>query len=113
MNKIKFIAVDFPGLQIPIGSLVKFKEEKQRYTVRSSNAIFLICTKPFNAQKTTLYTVVDRKEKIRGTENLIFSFGAETDEQCKEMLERLTQGESEISHRNRIALNIEKYFINN
>lgn len=35
--------------------------------------------------------------------------GAETKEQCEEMLERLTQGETEVSHRNRVPLDIESY----
>jgi hypothetical protein len=107
----KYLKVDVPHLKIPVGSKVKFEREKQRYTVKASNAIFSICTKPFNAKKTVLYTIIDHKENIRGTENLIFGLGAETKKDCQEMLERLTQGESEISHRNRIKLDVEKYFI--
>lgn len=107
----KFLAVDHPGLKIPVGSKIKFFREKQKYTVRASNACFLICTKPFNARKTTLYTIVDRKEGIRGAENLVFGMGAETDQECREMLQRLTEGETEVSHRNRVDLDIEKYYI--
>ena len=94
--------------KIPEGSKVKFLEEKQKYTVRASNVAFAVCTKPFNARKTIFYTVIDWFNDIRGTENLIFGFGVKTDKQCKEMLERLTQGKSEVSSRNRIRLNIEK-----
>jgi len=108
---MKFMSVDYPALQIPVGSKIKFKREKQKYTIIASNACFLICTKPFNARKTVLYTIVDRKENVRGTENLVFGFGAETKKQCEEMLERLTQGESEVSHRNKIELDVEKYYI--
>lgn len=90
------------------GDRVKFKEEKKRYTVRACNKLFAICTKPFNLKKTVLYTVIDFTNNIRGTENLIFCAGAETDTKCVEMLDRLTNKETEISHRNFITLNIEK-----
>ena len=89
-------------------SKIKFKEEKQRYTIQASNDRFLICTKPFNPKKTVLYTIVDLEKKIRGTENLIFCMGYETQELCIEALERLVTGESKISHRDRIELNIEE-----
>ena len=87
---------------------IKFKEEKQRYTIQAFNDRFLICTKPFNPRKTVLYTIVDLEKKIRGTEDLIFCMGYETQELCEEALERLVTGESEISHRNRIELNIKE-----
>ena len=97
-----------------VGDKVKFRREKQKYTVMACDNRFLICTKPFNARKTVLYTIVDLKEKIRGTENLVFGAGAETKKQCEEMLERLTNEKSktcdfktEISHRNRVDLDIE------
>ena len=73
----------------------------------ASNVAFAVCTKHFNARKTVLYTVIDRYKQIRGTENLVFGCGAETAAQCQEMLDRLTQGESEVSYRNNIKLNIE------
>lgn len=92
---------------LPIGTKIKFRGEKQRYTVRASNAAYTIATKPFNAQKTVLYTIIDFHEKIRGPENLIFSLGAETDREILFMMDRLTYGDSEVSGRNRISLNIE------
>lgn len=101
----------YENTNIPVGSKIKFEEERQSYTVRASNIHFTICTKPFNAKKTVLYTIIDWYQNIRGAENLIFGFGAETDEQCNEMLERLTQGRSEISHRNNIPLKIEKLLL--
>lgn len=86
---------------------IKFLEEKQAYTIQSQNERYLICTKPFNLKKTVLYTIVDLKEEIRGTENLVFGMGFETKEDCDEALYRLVNNESEISRRNRINLNIE------
>lgn len=87
---------------------VKFKEEKQVYTVRAANERFAICTKPLNLAHTVLYTIIDWAQQIRGTENLVFGFGAETDEQCAAMLERLTTGDTQVSHRNRVPLRIEQ-----
>lgn len=95
----------------PVGSKIKFKSEKQRYTVRASNTAYAICTKPFNARHTVLYTIVDNIHKVRGPENLVFGFGAETSEDCEEMLERVTSGETEVSYRHGIALDLEYIYI--
>ncbi len=92
--------------EIVIGSKIHFAEEKRPYTVRAVNDRFAICTKPFNPKRTFLYTIVDFKERVRGTENLIFCMGFETDEQCREALARLCSGESAVSHRNRIPLRL-------
>ena len=94
---------------VPVGSKIKFPNEKQKYTVISSNRFFSVCTKPFNAQKTVLYTVIDWYNQLRGAEDLVFGMGAETKEDCDSMLERLTMGESDISSRNFVNLNIEKF----
>lgn len=120
-------------MKIPVGSKVKFAEEKQRYTVQASDDRFAVCTRPFNLWKTVLYSIIDFKEGVRGPENLVFGMGAETQEQCEDMIERLngrheksylkalseaTPEEkvncwiepttTEVSHRNRIPLDIEK-----
>lgn len=89
-----------------VGQKITFAEEKRPYTVRACNDRYAICTKPFNLKNTVLYTIVDLKNNIRGTENLIFCMGFEDDEECKEALERLEKEESEISKRNYIGLNI-------
>lgn len=110
---IEIAGIYYEDSKIPVGSKVKFAEEKQAYTVQASNVAFTILTKPFNARKTVLYTIIDWKYNIRGTENLVFGFGAESKQDCEEMLERLTQGESQVSSRNNIPLNIEKYKLAN
>jgi hypothetical protein len=92
---------------IEVGDKIKFRTDKQRFTVIARNERFIICTKPFNLKRTVLYTVVDLENDIRGTENLVFGAGAETQEQCNEMLKRLASGETEISHRNYIRLDVE------
>ena len=90
--------------QIRKGSKIIFAEEKKGYIVRSIGKRYAVCTKPFNLKNTVLYTVIDIDNKIRGTENLVFGMGAETDDDCNEMLSRLECGESEISYRNRVPL---------
>lgn len=97
--------------KIPEGSKIWFMEEKQGFTVRASNVAFAVCTKPMNALKTVLYTIIDWNEQIRGRENLVFGMGTETSKQCNEMLNRLTNGESEVSYRHRTKLNIRKLSI--
>ncbi len=89
-----------------VGQKIRFSSEKKPYVVRACDERYVICTKPFNPKKTVLYTIIDLKEQIRGTENLIFCMGFESDEDCKEALERLQTGESEVSHRNRVALDV-------
>jgi hypothetical protein len=91
-----------------VGDLIKFASERQRYRVRAANKRYAICTKPMNALKTTIYTIVDFEQNIRGRENLIFGMGFETDEQCEAALMRLAAGETEVSHRYRVELDIEK-----
>jgi len=93
-------------LKLSVGNKVKFQNEKRPYTVRCCDDRFAICTKSFAAIATVVYTIIDLKEKVRGTENLVLSGGFETDEDCHEALERLQNGESEVSHRNRIELDI-------
>ncbi len=99
----------------PLGSKVYVKGQRRGYVVRARDDRFAICTKPHF--KTVLYFIIDVQEGVRGTENLVFGMGAETDEQCQEMLVRLTRGcemwngdtyKTEVSHRNRVPLDIER-----
>lgn len=105
--------------KVEVGSKLRFEGEKQMFTVQASNRVYSVCTKPLNMirrrgggkyehEKTVLYTIVDWRNGIRGTENLVFGFGAETKEQCEEMLERITNAGSDISHRNWTDLKVEK-----
>lgn len=93
---------------VPVGTKIWFDGEKQAYTVRASNTAYCVCTKPFNLKKTVLYTIIDWEYERRGPEDLIFSMGAETDKQCEEMLERITNGDSEVSSRHGCLLLITK-----
>lgn len=97
---------DAANVKFAIGDKIWFMREKWPYKVRSCDERFVICTKPFNPKKTVLYTIIDLKENIRGTENLIFCEGFETDEDCNEALVRLQSGETELSSRNYVELDI-------
>jgi len=88
-----------------VGMKVKLRNFKQRFTVRAAGWRYAVCTKPFNAQRTTIYTIIDFDEGVRGTENLVFGCGAETDQDCVEMLARLESGETKVSSRNRLKFN--------
>ena len=114
-------------MKIEVGSKVKFKAEKQRYTVQASNTDFSVSTKPMNALHTVLYTIIDFRTQVRETpEDLVFGHGAETREQCEDMLDRLNGRldsferravlaghriepiTTEVSYRHRLALDIER-----
>lgn len=84
----------------PLGAKVYVAAYKRPFTVRARDERYAVCTRPFPPKKTVLYFVLDAKQGVRGTENLVFGVGAETDEQCAEMLARLAAGETEVSHRN-------------
>jgi len=60
------------GQEIKIGSRLYFEGERQGYIVQAFSDNFIICTKPFNARKTYLYTIIDLKRDIRGPDDLIF-----------------------------------------
>jgi len=91
------------------GEKIKFKSEKKRYTIQACDERFLICTKPFAARKTYIYTVVDLKENVRGTVNLIFGPAEDYSrpEEAQMALKEFRAGNYEVSHRNRIPLDLE------
>lgn len=103
-------------LVFQVGDRVWFQRFKKPYRVRASNSLFTICTQPFNLHHSVMYTIIDHEKQIRGTENLIFCMGFESDQDCIEALERLTKGETEVSGRNYVALDVighdKKYYSN-
>ena len=86
------------------GDRIRIIGEKRPYTVRCRNERYLICTKPFNPKHTVLYFIADLVENVRGPDDMVFCCGYETDEQCRERLQELSNGEIEVSHRNRVPL---------
>ncbi len=95
--------------KLKVGDKIKFQSEKQRYTVQAKSERFIICSKPFNARKTYLYTIIDLDRYVRGAVDLIFGLNHDvnnpTDAQF--CLEDLEKGEYGVSHRNCIRLDVE------
>lgn len=89
-----------------VGDKIKFEREKQRYTIWACDNRYLICKKPFNARRTYLYTIVDLQEQVRGADNIVGGLAYDTKEECEESLKWLQEGKIEISHRNRINLDL-------
>ena len=113
-----------------VGDRIWFAEEKKPYVVKACDDRFLVCTKPYNFKpKKVLYTIVDLKEGIRGTDNYsICPYDYYYPKDCQGLLFELQEtakkektyvidGQevvvscfegTQISHRNRIELNIVK-----
>ena len=94
-------------MKVKVGDKVYIPQHKRPFTVKARDERFIICTKPFNAQHTVIYFIVDLVEKRRGPDNMVFCSGYETDEDCRERLEELQNGEIEVSYRRGIDLDIE------
>ncbi|WP_322072211.1 hypothetical protein [Paraburkholderia bannensis] len=54
------------------GSRINFEGERMPYTVLARDERFIIAIKPFAAQHTYLYTIIDLKRLERGPDNLVF-----------------------------------------
>lgn len=89
---------------------VKFASERHRYTVQARNDRFIIMTKPFNAQRTYLYTIADLRRGFRGACSLIFGLPCHVDtpEGAAEALGWLERGDMEVSYRNCVPLSPEE-----
>jgi hypothetical protein len=86
------------------GAKVYVTGERRAYTVRARDDRFAVCTRPHF--HTVRYFIADAKEGVRGPENLVFGMGAESDEECAEMLARVSSGETEVSWRYRVPWDI-------
>lgn len=84
---------------LAVGHRVWFEEERMPYTVQARSEQFIVCTKPFAARKTVIYTILDLYRHVRGPDNLVFGMGYETREQCQERLSDLLEGVAEVSYR--------------
>ncbi|PBC35158.1 hypothetical protein CJ179_48755 [Rhodococcus sp. ACS1] len=105
-------ATGSPTTPIPLdpGARIRFGIEPHRpYTVRAISEHFVICTRKrdFATKGDFVYTVIDWRNGIRGPINVIgHSCDVSTDEQCRDLLHDLEAGRWEISHRNRVQLDI-------
>ena len=93
--------------KVTVGDKVYIPNEKRPYTVQARDERYIICTKPFAAQKTVLYFIIDLVNEWRAPDNMIFCLGYETQEDCIERLHELQQGKIELSHRRGIPLDID------
>jgi len=86
--------------RLNIGDKIKFKSEKQRYTVKAKSDRYIICTKPFNPKKTVLYTIIDLYHGIRGPNDLIFNiYDYSEQKDIDECIKDLEKNELEVSRR--------------
>lgn len=93
---------------LSVGSKVKFNTEKGAYTVKARSKRFAICTKPFNPQRTVLYTIVDFKRQVRGRNNLVFNiYDYKQQADIEHCLRDLETGDVEVSYRNFVSLDID------
>lgn len=91
-----------PREALTVGSRIWFEEERLPYTVRgiTSDRRWVICTKPFAARHTVLYTVIDFDREVRGVDDRVLGFGYETDEDCAMSLGLFEEGIAAHSRRN-------------
>ena len=84
---------------VRVGDKLYVSGEKRPYTVKAMDDRYVIATKPFNLKKTVLYFIIDLKRNVRGPDNMIFCSGYETEEQVKDRLLELQNGDIEVSYR--------------
>jgi hypothetical protein len=90
-----------------VGDKIKFRSEKQRFTVKAKSDRFLVCTKPFNLKKTCLYTIIDLDKMIRGADNYGGRYDYMIQDEINQCLADLELGDTEVSYRNYVQLDIE------
>ncbi len=91
-----------------VGQRIKFKAEKQRYTIVGKTDRYLICIKPFNARRMYLYTIVDLVEQERGPDRWVLGkYFYDDPEDVAECLKDLESGECKLSPRRSITLDFD------
>ena len=94
-------------MRVEVGDKVYIPNQKRPYRVRARDDRYIICTKPINLYHMVLYFIVDLVDKWRAPDNMIFCFGYETNEDCRDRLKDLQDGTIELSRRRGIPLDIE------
>ncbi len=89
-----------------VAAKVRLNGERQRYTVQARNDRYVILTKPFNAQRTYLYTIADLEWNVRGPCNLIFGLPCDvnTPAGAAEALAWIERGDMDVSRRRCVPL---------
>jgi hypothetical protein len=91
-------------LNIQVGTLIKFKDDENWWTVRALDNRFIIATIPF--EDTFKYTICDLEDCIRGADDSYCKYNYEQ-EDLQKCLQDLHKGELNISFRNWTFLDIE------
>ena len=86
------------------GDPVYVPNEVRPYRVKCRDDRYIICTKPYNPQRTVIYFIIDLERCVRGPDNMVFCSGYETQEQCEERLKELQEGKIEVSYRNCVGI---------
>lgn len=94
-------------MKVNVGDKIYIPSQKKPYTVKARDDRYIICTKPYNPQRTVLYFIIDLEAKRRAPDNKVFCSGYETDEQCRERLKELQSGKTELSWRRGVSLDID------
>lgn len=91
---------------LTVGDKIKFDGEGQRYTVQAVNKRYVVATKPFNAQKTFIYTIVDLEKKIRGAIGLVFGLPYDVNNPAgaEQLLKDMHYLDWRVSYHNRVPL---------
>lgn len=96
--------------KLTIGTKVFFTGEKQPFWIKANDGKrFVIATKPFNVQRTVIYTILDFQQGLRNRNNLIFNmYDYKIQEDIDKCMADLQSGEAEISHRRPVEIDILK-----
>lgn len=96
---------------LAVGARIKFRGEVQRYTVQAASPRYAICTKPFNARKTVIYTIIDFERAVRGRDDRVLGMGYGTRQDCERNLKAMLApehlGPVGVSKRHCVPLDIE------
>ena len=95
-------------LTYTVGDKIKFKSERQRYTITACNDRFIVATKPFNPMNTFLYTIIDLETNQRGPDNCYCYADYDKSEEAQKVLELLHKGEVQLSGRRSMDLDLER-----
>jgi hypothetical protein len=89
-----------------IGDKIKVCGEVQRYTVQAFDERHVVMTKPFNARKTYLYSIVDLERKWRGPIGLVFGLPIHVNspEGAAELLSMMNDEGFQVSRRHGVDL---------
>lgn len=87
---------------IKVGSMIKFSDDRLRFTVQAVSENFAVCT----TKGAKYHTIIDFNQGIRGDDNMVFHSGYDTKELCEQRLAEFESGELEISHRNNVKTEI-------